>query len=329
MAYKLMNLAKFIQTLEKKQICALDTEGAPSNVSQASLVNGNNNPVINTYITNGKLPGSVGHILDSTLKQNKLLVGFSIKGDIKALQKLGHNVPSDSVVVDLYLTFMNMLDNNMIKKPPERHDLSSVAKAHGIARICGYHNSLVDASITMKLFWEMAKRTKGKFIVIQGNVDGKPIHEVAELDMSMIDMLASQEEDLLSQTATLEPETKQIAETSTVPERKDENVETPMNLKYDAQQNESVYLVAKHLYEAIIDIQGQKELIRLTDKELKLYNRICRQTPNYPLWMFYQTIIAPGALNRKEISMEKEQAKKKKEMIPKEEKEAVIMGPLV
>ena len=317
MGLKFVNLNQLQNYLYKGFVVSLDTEGGPKTLSQISLVNGAGTATLNTYVKHGKLKGAVKNLWNNIFRSGKLLIGYNIGSDLKAIQSVKLSVPSDVIVVDLYYTYMHLLENNQIKQAEGRNDLEGVAKEFGITNVCGYHNSLVDAAVTMRLFWKMLARSNGQFVVVQGNGDNLK----ALMDRAM------EEAELMEKTGAIDTE-DQIQVTMPVPEvtenvmneskeMEENNLTNTPKFEYEEADESRLYKISKHVYEGVIETDGKKELVRLTVKEYKLFSKIQKYTPHYPLSVFYSTIVKPGTMQRMALTeekMRKDAEKKRKEL---------------
>ena len=285
MVCKWYDLRQLLLETQKTKIVSFDTEGAPATITQASMVDADGKELMNRYIR-GKMSAAVVKQFTGVLGKIKILIGYNISADVRALEQKKIHLPSQVLIVDVYETFMYLLRNKMVKTQPKSNCLGDVAKIYGITEVAGYHNSLVDATVTMRLFWEMNKQTDGKFIILEQE-----------------------------QIPELVPENAQKEGEYDMP-----NVKEYMDYSY--QQEETIHPISKHIYEAVVDMYGTKVIVRLTKGEYKLFLKIRKVTPDYPLWVFYRTIVAPGVIRR-----EKEYAEKDRKKVD-EEAELLVVDAL-
>ena len=322
MGLKFVNLNQLPNYAYKGFVVSLDTEGGPKTLSQISLVNGEGATTLNTYVKDGKLKGTIKNTWNSVFRSGKLLIGYNIGSDLKAIQSVKLSVPSDVIVVDLYYTYMHLLENNQIKKAEGGNDLEGVAKVFGITNVCGYHNSLVDATVTMRLFWKMLARSNGQFVVVQGdggNLKALMQRAIEEAEMMEKTCAVNTEEQV--QVIMPVPEVTESAMNESH-EKEETNLTIAPKFEYEAAEEGQLYRISKHVYEGVIETKGGKELVRLTAKEYKLFSKIQKYTPHYPLSVFYSTIVQPGTMQRTalvEEKMRKEAEKKEKKELAKPE----------
>ena len=314
MALKFVDLNQLSSYAYKGFVVSLDTEGGPKTLSQISLVNGAGAATLNTYVKDGKLKGTIKDLWNNIFRSGKLLIGYNIGSDLKAIQSVKLSVPSDVIVVDLYCTYMHLLENNQIEQAKDGNDLEGVAREFGITNVCGYHNSLVDATVTMRLFWKMLARSNGQFVVVQGN--GDTLKDLMER--------ALEEAELMEKTCPMDTK-DQVKVFLSVPEKKqntknedkekeENNLTNAPKFEYEDAEESPLYKISKHVYEGIIETEREEELVRLTDKEYKLFSKIQKYTPHYPLSVFYNTIVKPETMKRIALAKEKmeKNAEKKK-----------------
>ena len=278
----LLDLTQIIESTEPKYILSLDIEGAPRDTTQVSVIDGEEKSLFNTYCTGGRLTEGKKGALTTALKKAKILIGYNIESDLTAMAKQGIIVSMDVIVVDLYFTVQALLGKGIINKNQlPKLDLQAVAEYYGIKNISGYHNSLVDATATMKLFWAMYEKNRGFFWLM-------PSQKVLDIT---------------------EPENS-----------KNKDSEDMMNTKaatgildYSYETEDVIYKSSGNLYEALVMIGEKEQIIRMTKAEYNLYKKICKFAPGYPLRVFYQTILAPGQITavrkfKEQLEAEKEAA---------------------
>ena len=259
----LQDLTRIVELTEPKYIVSLDIEGAPRDTTQVSLVDGDEKSLFNTYCTGRRLSDGKKSALVIPLKKAKILIGFNIESDLTALAKQGIVISMDVIIVDLYYTVQALLEKGIIfKNQLPKQDLQAVAEYYGIKNITGYHNSLVDATATMKLFWAMYEKNRGYFWLMAN----RKLLEINEAEYS------KGTEDMM--------DTKAAAGI----------------MDYSYETEDVIYKSSGNLYEALILLGKREQIIRMTKAEYDLYQKICKFAPGYPLRVFYQTILAPGQM---------------------------------
>ena len=259
------DLKDLLSKVSRQDVVTLDAEGAPIKLSQISVVcsyNGASKQLYNTYCEGGVLTEGKRQNLVDTLKRAKVLVGYNIDSDMKALQLQGVSIPEHIIIVDLYYTFQYLKER---KQAPFEGGcaLEDVAAYYGITDVTGYHNSLVDAKVTMNLFWRMAKKTKGFLWVVSSHT--------TTVNKNLQDLY-----------------TKEV-------NKHMENFELPDMMDYSYEEPQSLMKTEDGFYQGMV-VMGRKErLVRLSKKEYKLLKKIRKLVPNYPLSVYYTTIVVPGA----------------------------------
>ena len=259
------DLTDLLVKTPKNSVVTLDAEGAPIKLSQISIVcshNGASKQLYNTYCEGGVLTEGKKQNLVDTLNRAKILVGYNIDSDMKALSLQGVTIPNHILIVDLYYTFQYLREQ---KQAPFEGGcaLEDVASYYGINDVTGYHNSLVDSKVTMNLFWRMVKKTKGFLWVVSSHT--------------------TKVNDNLKSLYTKEVNKHM------------ENFEFPDMMDYSYEEPEALMKTDGGFYQGMV-VMGRKErLVRLSKKEYKLLKKIRKLVPNYPLSVFYTTIVVPGA----------------------------------
>ena len=275
----LQDLTRIIEATEPKYIHSLDIEGAPRDTSQVSIVDGDEKSLFNTYCTGKRMSDGKKIAVNTLLNRTKILVGFGVESDITALAKQDVDISMDMVIVDLYFTVRNLLEKGFINRNQlQKQDLQAVAEYYGIKNITGYHNSLVDATVAMKLFWAMYEKNHGYFWVM-------PNRKVKEIMES---------KGIENKEAEAAMETKS----------------TLGVMDYSYETEDVIYKSSNHLYEALIMIGKKEQIIRMTKGEYDLYKKICKFAPGYPLRVFYLTVLAPGQMTAVRRFKEKLEAEK-------------------
>ena len=245
----LQDLTRIVELTEPKYIVSLDIEGAPRDTTQVSLVDGDEKSLFNTYCTGRRLSDGKKSALVIPLKKAKILIGFNIESDLTALAKQGIVISMDVIIVDLYYTVQALLEKGIIfKNQLPKQDLQAVAEYYGIKNVTGYHNSLVDATATMKLFWAMYEKNRGYFWLMTN----RKLLEINEAEYS------KGTEDMMDTKATAGI------------------------MDYSYETEDVIYKSSGNLYEALILLGKREQIIRMTKAEYDLYQKICKFAPGYP-----------------------------------------------
>ena len=274
-----VDIANLVKTTDRRCIYALDIEGAPSGTNQVSLVSGVEKNMYNTYCTGGRLSDGKKAAFATILDRAEILVGYNVESDITTLAKQNVDVSAKTVIIDLYFTVQALLAKGLINKNMlPKQDLQSVAEYYGIKNITGYHNSLVDATVTIKLFWVIYEKSHGFFWIMANNSIKEKMEGVHSEDDEI------QEEDM--------------------------NIKNALGvMDYTYEEPDVICKSSGNLYEALIMIGRKEQVIRMIKSEYDLYQKICKSAPGYPLRIFYQTVLAPGrmtAVRKFKEKMEKE-----------------------
>lgn len=271
-----VDLKQIIAETDKSLIRCIDTEGTAQEITQVSIVDGTEKELVNRFFPgNGTMSKGARKQIITLLNGAKILIGYNIAADLNALARKNISIPAEVIIVDLYMTFQKLADTKQLESPPAGQKLMDAASYYGINDVCGYHNSMVDSTITMRLFWEMNNQVDGKFVVIQDE-------QIPELGIAT-------EVD--------------IAKGSVM------GLQNPREyMDYSGQKEEIIRPISKGMYEAVVNMYGTKAIVRLTKQEYKLFKNIRKVTPNYPLWVFYRSVVAPGVLYRDNEYKEKEAA---------------------
>lgn len=268
----MLNLTKLIEITPDKAVAALDIEGAPMGVNQISCVNGLGKETVNQYGTkeNCLSPGTLNEdqrkIIQNVLKKVQILVGYNISSDITALAKQNIDVSLNIVIVDLFLTMQYLVDQGVIdtSRLPNM-TLKGVAEYYGIKDVTGYHDSRVDAKVTMRIFHTMYKTHQGLFWTMTGRKNAA-IAKGEWLPKSIAD-----KEDAVM-----------------------ENKMIDWAQDYSNESEIEVYKSPSGIYEALVPIKGMDRIIRMSKDEYDTYLNLRKMAPGYPLRVFYLTILAPG-----------------------------------
>ena len=260
------DIKELLKRTDKEKIWALDVEGAPIKITQLSLIGTHNNAskqIYNAYCESGLLTKGKKKVFLSIMKRAKVLVGYNIDSDIKALSLQGISIPDHVVSIDLYYTFRYLMEQKGLSyEELSGCALQDVARYYGINQKQGFHNSLVDAKVTMELFWRMAKKTQGEMWVVK-------FHET-----------------------NIAPNLKELYGNEV--KKHMEAVDIPDMIDYSYEEPDILMKTEDGFYQGMV-VMGKKErLVRLSKKEYKLLKKIRKLVPNYPLNIFYSTIVIPG-----------------------------------
>lgn len=271
----IVNLTKLIESTPDKAILALDIEGAPMGVNQISCVNGKGKQTVNQYgdkpnhFTVGSLSEDQRIIIKNVLKKTQILIGYNISSDITALAKQEINVSLNIVIVDLFLTVQHMVETGVIEKCRLANmTLKGVAEYYGIKDVSGYHDSRVDAKITMRLFHTMYKAYHGQFWAMMN----RKHMAIAKGEAEPMEITNEEEETM-------------------------NNTSIDWVQEYSNEPDCDIYRSDQGFYEALVPIKGTKQIVRMSQKELDMYMAIRKIAPNYPLRVFYLTILVPGIIS--------------------------------
>lgn len=270
-----VNLTKLIETTPDKAILALDIEGAPKGVNQISCVNSKGKQTVNQYgdkpnhFTVGSLSEDQRIIIKNVLKKTQILIGYNISSDITALAKQGIDISLNIVIVDLFLTVQHMVETGVIEKCRLANmTLKGVAEYYGIKDVSGYHDSRVDAKITMRLFHTMYKAYHGQFWAMMNRKQ----MAIAKGKAEPIEITNEEEETM-------------------------NNAIIDWMQDYSTEPDCDILKSDQGFYQALVPIKGTKQIVRMSQKELDMYLAIRKMAPNYPLRVFYLTILAPGIIS--------------------------------
>lgn len=280
---KIRDISFILEHCGPKEIRSLDIEGAPNAIKQISVVDSNLNNIFNCRFANGDdIKGQNRITIAKAVKNAQILIGFNIGSDLMALQKFNFKLKEHTVVVDLYRTFLFRINNGLEQsnKLMQGLSLKDVAAYYGIQNVKGWHNSFVDAKVTMQLFQAMQTVTGNQFWVID------------------MDKFQNKKESSFEQ---VESESHGIM-----------TVQDMALFDYSQNKMEPIVKIGKHLYQGIFKINGIKVVARMTSSEYKLYKRICEMTTNYPFHIFYLTVLAPGAIQSFQENPVKKSTKKEK-----------------
>lgn len=267
---KILDISFVLEHSDPKEIRSLDIEGAPNGIKQFSVVDANLNNIFNCYFASGDdIKGQKRITIAKAVKNAKVLIGFNIASDLMALQKFNFKLKEHTVVIDLYRTFLFRINNGLesSNKLVQGLSLKDVAAYYGIQNKKGWHNSFVDAKVTMQLFQAMQTVTGNRFWVIDTGKSQNKESSFGQKESESDGIMTVQDMDLFN-----------YAQNKTVP----------------------IVKIGKHLYQGVFVINGIKVVARMTSNERKLYKKICEMTPNYPLQIFYLTVLAPGAVQHRE-----------------------------
>lgn len=264
---KIRDISFILEHCGPKEIRSLDIEGAPNAIKQISVVDSNLNNIFNCRFANGDdIKGQNRITIAKAVKNAQILIGFNIASDLMALQKFNFKLKEHTVVVDLYRTFLYRINNGLepSNKLMQGLSLKDVAAYYGIQNTKGWHNSFIDAKVTMQLFQVMQAVIGNQFWVIDmGKFQNKK--------ESSFDKVESESDGIMT-------------------------VQDMALFDYAKNKTAPVVKIGKHLYQGIFVINGMKIVARMTSTEYKLYQKICEMTPNYPLQIFYLSILAPGTI---------------------------------
>ena len=281
---KILDISFILEHSGPKEIRSLDIEGAPNSIKQISVVDSNLNNIFNCYFANGDdIKGQKRITIAKAVKNAKILIGFNIASDIMALQKFNFKLKEHTVVIDLYRTFLYRINNGLEEsnKLIQGLSLKDVAAYYGIQNKKGWHNSFVDAKVTMQLFQVMQTVTGNQFWVIaMGKFQNKKESSFEQMESESDGIMTVQDMALFD---------------------------------YSQNKMQPVVKIGKHLYQGIFAINGIKVVARMTSSEYKLYKKICETTPNYPLSIFYLTVLSPGATHHQQKVFPKNSDSKEQE----------------
>ncbi len=248
-------------------IFSMDTEGAPIKLTQVSLVctrRGECKQIYNTYSDSGVLSDGKKQNFIDTLNQAKVIVGYNLDSDLKALALQGITIPDNIVLIDLYHTFIYLKDHeHLTVEGLTGCALSDVATYYGVKEVKSFHNSLVDAKVTMDLFWRMVKKTHGMLWVVSPRV--------TKIAPNLKELYAKEVNKQMDMT------------------------DMPTMMDYSYEEPASLMKTNDGFYQGMVVIGRKERLVRLTKKEYKLLKKIRQLVPNYPLSVFYVSIVVPGA----------------------------------
>ena len=280
---KIRDISFIIEHCGAKEIRSLDIEGAPNAIKQISVVDSNLNNIFNCRFANGDdIKGQTRITIAKAVKNAQILIGFNIASDLMALQKFNFKLKEHTVVIDLYRTFLYRINNGLepSNKLMPGLSLKDVSAYYGIQNVKGWHNSFVDAKVTMQLFQAMQTVTGNQFWVIDmGKFQNKKESSFEQMEsesdgiMTVLDMAL---------------------------------------FDYSPNKMKPVVKIGKHLYQSVFAINGVKVVARITSSEYKLYKKICEMTPNYPFSIFYLTALAPGATHHQQTVFQKNAELKEK-----------------
>lgn len=268
---KIRDISFILEHCGTKEIRSLDIEGAPNAIKQISVVDSNLNNIFNCCFANGDdIKGQNRITIAKAVKNAQILIGFNIGSDLMALQKFNFKLKEHTVVIDLYRTFLFRINNGLepSNKPMPGLSLKDVAAYYGIQNVKGWHNSFVDAKVTMQLFQAMQTVTGNQFWVVDmGKFPNKKESSFEQVESASDRIMTVQDMALFD---------------------------------YSQNKMKPVVKIGKHLYQGIFSINGIKLVARMTSSEYKLYKKICETTPNYPLSIFYLTVLSPGATHHQQ-----------------------------
>ena len=256
-----------VEDMDLNKIRSIDIEGAPHAINQLSIVDGRLNSMFNGYFTKDEFSSKSRFAISKVLEKANVLVGFNIASDLKALNQYQFKVSSHTLIIDLYRTFLFLVHNKVeTDSDMKGYTLKDVAAHYGVHNKQGWHDSFVDSKVTMRLFWAMYKAHQGRLWVIGNN----------NPDINALKKMA----------VPSQPEKEKPMESDSISEV----------LNYSNEPEVKITRISKHLYQGIITVHGEEIPVRMTKAEYKLYKKICKVSPDYPLRVYYLSVLKPGAV---------------------------------
>ena len=175
MAYKsksrMINVLAEVGPIKPTEILCVDTEGGPDKIFQIAIVDANEKAMCNTYSKNGVLAKNERKTIQNLLNKAKILVGYSLNSDLSTLSKQDITLPQGIVCLDVCSTINQMIREGMINKNQlSKVSLKDAASFFGISGVLGYHNALVDASVTVRLYKRVLKQNMGNMTMIDPHI---------------------------------------------------------------------------------------------------------------------------------------------------------------
>ena len=257
-----------VEDMDLNKIRSIDIEGAPQAINQLSIVDGRLNSMFNGYFTKDEFSSKSRFAISKVLEKANGLVGFNISSDLKALNRYHFKISSHTLIIDLYRTFLFLVNHNVeTDSGMKGYTLKDVAAHYDVHNKQGWHDSFVDSMVTMRLFFAMYKAHQGKLWVIGNN--NLDINDLKKMDIS--------------------PKTEK--------ENPMESSNKSEVLGYSGESEAKVTKISRHLYQGIITVDGEEIPVRMTKAEYKLYKKICKVSPGYPLRVYYLSVLKPGAVH--------------------------------
>lgn len=265
---RIFDISCVVEDMDPKKIRSIDIEGAPNAINQLSIVDGRLNSMFNGYFTKDEFSNKSRFAITKILEKANILVGFNISSDLKALNRYHFKISSHTLIIDLYRTFLFLVNNKVeTDSDMKGYTLKDVAAHYDVHNKQGWHDSFVDSKVTMRLFFAMYKAHQGKLWVIGNN--NPDIDALKKMDVP-----AQNEE-----------------------EKPMENAKISEVLNYSGEPDVKITRIKKHIYQGIITVHGEEIPVRMTKAEYKLYKKIRKISPDYPLSVYYLSILKPGAVH--------------------------------
>lgn len=168
---RMINVMEEVGSIRPTEILCIDTEGGPEKIFQISLIDLNEKPMCNTYTKNGVLGKNERKTIQNLLNKARILIGYSLNSDLSTLNRQDITLPQGIVCLDVCSTINQMIREGMINRSQMTSvALKDAASFFGITGVLGYHNALVDASVTVKLYKKVLKQNMGKMTMIDPHI---------------------------------------------------------------------------------------------------------------------------------------------------------------
>ena len=168
---RMINVMEEVGSIRPTEILCIDTEGGPEKIFQISLIDLNEKPMCNTYTKNGVLGKNERKTIQNLLNKARILIGYSLNSDLSTLNRQDITLPQGIVCLDVCSTINQMIREGMINRSQMASvALKDAASFFGITGVLGYHNALVDASVTVKLYKKVLKQNMGKMTMIDPHI---------------------------------------------------------------------------------------------------------------------------------------------------------------
>lgn len=168
---RMINVMAEIGPIKPTEILCIDIEGGPEKIFQISIVDLNEKAMCNTYTKNGVLGKNERKTIQNLLNKARILIGYSLNSDLTTLNRQDITLPQGIVCLDVLSTINQMIREGMINTNQlNKVALKNTASFFGISGVVGYHNALVDASATVKLYKRVLKQNMGKMTMIDPHI---------------------------------------------------------------------------------------------------------------------------------------------------------------